>query len=163
MPPPTVLDHRSGKAGGPAIDHHRHCEERSDVAIRSLSVPRGGRAMLRIAEDADCHGPMGLAMTMVNWGWFFWFCTADIEHGRQFWRIGRAIHESPLRYWSVVVCVPPRWGGGTARGPFPTIENAPSGFGWGVFDAQVLASMHSWILALTMAAISVVFMPAYSS
>ena len=97
LPPPTVLEHRSGKAGGPATDHHRHCEERSDVAIRSLSVPRVGRAMLRIAGDADCHGPMGLAMT-VDWGsWFFYFYIAGIVHGRQFWRIGRAIHESPLR------------------------------------------------------------------
>ena len=42
-------------------------------------------------------------------------------------------------------------------------KNAPSGFGWGVGDNQVFSSMHAWMRALTMAAISVVFMPAYSS
>ena len=33
------------------------------MAIRSLSGPFWGRAVLCTAGDADCHGPLALAMT----------------------------------------------------------------------------------------------------
>ena len=33
-----------------------HCEERSDVAIRSLPAPSRKRLMQRIRGDTDCHG-----------------------------------------------------------------------------------------------------------
>ena len=61
--PPTVLDHRPGKAGGPAIDHRRHCEERSDVAIslgveavlRHISTDRGIATPVRALVRNDIY------------------------------------------------------------------------------------------------------------
>ena len=42
---------RHGNIEGPSSDKHCHCEERSDVAIRSLSAPRGG---------GRCKAPQGM-------------------------------------------------------------------------------------------------------
>ena len=45
----------AGKTTGPAIVYLCHCEERSDVAIRSFSVPQRGTGGEKHRRDADCH------------------------------------------------------------------------------------------------------------
>ena len=65
----ACVDDHDPKTEGPGIDYLCHCEERSDVAIRSLPVPVGDRAMLRIAGDAECHGGLCPRNDTVTFGW----------------------------------------------------------------------------------------------
>ena len=78
------------KTTGPAIVYLCHCEERSDVAIRSLSVPQRGTGGEKHRRDADCHvglcPPRNDVVVLA--------CLLIGAGGRRTWR---AILESPLR------------------------------------------------------------------
>ena len=99
LPTPTGHDDRPVIIEGPAAKLPRHCEEGKarrgnprPLQCEALAVLQRGRGR------TDCHGPDGPRNDVVIWGWFFYISRDDEGHGCQFWRIGRAIHESPLRY-----------------------------------------------------------------
>ena len=62
---PTILEHCAIKNRRTSQKLLCHCEGQRPVAIRSLFVPSGGRAVRSTAGDADCHVASLLAMTVV--------------------------------------------------------------------------------------------------